>query len=464
VLTDEQLIQRLQAALERESAAIVPPPRLLASIDEELRGSPVAERHRWRAPPRGFRRRLAYFAPVVAALVAVAVVAVFIGVPSRKPVAPGAKRVARGGVTLVYRAEPTAQAPIVNRAAVASAVSLMRRRIAELGAAGVAVTSGGTKIFVHVGSRTSTSQEQLNRAEQLVGTTARLEFYDWEANALTPSGKSVAWLEGAQNGTALAISQGSTAAPPGSPGAGSMPLYQAVMLASEQPYQASEDNAGFGSEYFAFGAPGSGACAAAATYYRGFLLDPHAHCYLAGPQDNLSGLSSALPPRVNLSEAQVLVVKRGTVVLEAVPQSFTHAPEWSDPTSQFFVLRDHVSLFGNEITHPRQGTDASGSPDVTFGFTQEGATAFQNLTAEIAHRGAVLGGFGHQYNQHFAVALDTQLITVPYINYKQYPDGITANNHAVLPGGFTISTARDLAAQLRLGSLPINLKLIAVKR
>ena len=81
--------------------------------------------------------------------------------------------------------------------------------------------------------------------------------------------------------------------------------------------------------------------------------------------------------------------------------------------------------------------------------------------ATIAHRGQLDSPFGQQLNQHFAVALDNQLITVPSIDYKQYPDGIPADSGAEITGGFTISSAQDLATQLRLGALPINLKLIS---
>jgi len=360
----------------------------------------------------------------------------------------------KGGVQLVYQGEPTAQTPHVTQAALQRAVDTMNQRVNQLGVSEPQIsTQGNDQISVGLPNVQNTA-----RAEKLVGTTARLEFYDWEANALTPSGKPVASLLSTQNPQAVEISQGYGGAPPGSPGAGSMPLYQAVTLAAKQPYSASRDNARAGPEYFAFGAPGSAACRKAASFYHTTPVVGQ-HCYLAGPADSLSDLG--LPTGVSLSQAQILVVKRGTVVLQAVPSSYTHAPAWSDPTAQFYVLRDHVALFGNEITNPEQSTDQSGQPDVTFGFTSQGNAAFQAVTAAIAHRGAEVSGFGQQLNQHFAVALDTQLITVPQIDFKQYPDGIIGGNGADITGGFTIQSAQDLATQLRLGALPINLKLIS---
>src|SRR6201999_3906334 len=64
-------------------------------------------------------------------------------------------------------------------------------------------------------------------------------------------------------------------------------------------------------------------------------------------------------------------------------------------------------------------------------------------------------------NQHFAVALDTQLLTVPSIDYTVYPDGITGGNGAQITGGFPQQSPSALAPPLRPGALPINLKLIS---
>ena len=360
-----------------------------------------------------------------------------------------------GGARLVYRVLPTPQSAVTG-STVAETLRILEKRAAQLGVPEDQIQTRGT----HLISVGLPHVQNTRRAEQLLGTTARLEFYDWEANALTPTGRTVASLLLTRDSTAMQISQGTAPGPPGSPGVGSMPLYRAVRLAAKQPYSASKDNARPGPEYFAFGAPGSTACATAAR-------DQHTvpfvgqHCYLAGPADNLQDLYSSLPANVSKSEAEVLTVRRGTVVLQAVPGSFTDAPAWSDPTAQCFVLRDHVSIFGTDVTNPRQSTQ-SGQPYVTFGFTGKGSTEFQNVTAQIAHRGALVSGFGEQLNQHFAVALDTQLLTVPMIDSKTFPNGIPGNSGGAIAGPFTIQSARDLATELRPGPLPVNLKLIAV--
>jgi len=79
------------------------------------------------------------------------------------------------------------------------------------------------------------------------------------------------------------------------------------------------------------------------------------------------------------------------------------------------------------------------------------------VTLSIARRGSEVSSLGETLNQHFAIALDNQLISVPFVDYKQYPDGIPAGNGADVGGNFTTRSARDLAVLLRYGSLPVHL-------
>jgi SecD/SecF fusion protein len=406
------------------------------------------------------RQRHGFVLVLVVALV-LASLAIVAGIPG---VAKSRKTVLgldlKGGVELVYQAQPTPQSP-VNQTSLNRAVDIMRQRVDQLGVAEPEIqTSGGNQISVGLPNVHDTA-----RAEQQVGSTARLEFYDWEANALLPDGKTVAGELPAQaptgTGTAITISQGG-----GSPAGGSMPLYQAVQLASKQrPVSESSgvQLARKGPQYYMFGKPGSTACTIAGKFY-GYTPVPGQRCLLSGPDTTLQDLYTGLPSGINKSDGQVLTVPQGTVVLQAVPAKFSNAPKIYNPTTQFFVLRDNVGLFGNDITNPQQATDPSGNPDVQFGFTSKGKNEFQSVTATIAHRGALLPpspSAPQGFNQHFAVALDQQLITVPSIDFKQYPQGIPGDTGADITGGFTVQSAQDLANQLRLGALPINLRLIS---
>ncbi len=368
----------------------------------------------------------------------------------------------KGGVQLVYQGKPTPQTPHVTQAALNRAVDIMRQRVDQLGVSEPQIqTTGGNEITVSLPAVQNTI-----RAEQQVGKVAELYFYDWEANALTPNGQTVASQLLAQDPSAVTISQGTNFAAPGEPNAGSLPLYQAVLLAAKQPKAVSSHNARLGPEYYLFGAPGSAACAAKAQASHTAPV-PGLHCLLAGPVDETyttprqQVLQDLTAPGVSPSQGQLIVVQQGTVVLQAANRSASQKVSFSNPAAQFYVLRDNVSLRGSNITNPQQSTDqSSGQPDVTFGFDAAGAKAFQSVTAAIAHRGVNDSPVGQQRNQHFAAALDNQLVTVPQIDWKLLPDGIIGGG-ADITGGFTTQSAQDLATELRLGALPIKLSLIS---
>jgi SecD/SecF fusion protein len=366
----------------------------------------------------------------------------------------------KGGVELVYQGQPTPQTKVVTTDALNRAVDIMRQRVDQLGVSEPEIQTQGSgasgQISVGLPDVTDTA-----RAEHEVGNTARLEFYDWEANVLTPNGQTAESQLLAQNQQALELSQGpSPGSAPGVPGAGSTTLYQAVQLASKQPAKVSADNSRKGPAYYMFGTPGSPACRAAAKTYN-VAFSATSRCLLSGPEDTRQDLLNGLPTGVTAAQGTQLVVPQGTVVLQATSANFSKPASPAAPTTQFYVLQDHVALFGNDITNPQQATDPGGAPDVEFGFSSKGKPEFQHVTATIANRGQRVSGIGQTLDQHFAVALDTSLITVPSIDYKQYPDGIPGDTGADITGGFTIQSAQDLAAQLRLGALPIRLKLIS---
>jgi SecD/SecF fusion protein len=375
----------------------------------------------------------------------------------------------KGGVELVYQGLPTAQSQVTSQS-LSRAVDVMRNRVDQLGVAEPAInTQGRDQIVVQL-----PNVKNVTQAENEVGNTARLEFYDWEADVLVKNGQTpaptAASLLQTQDQNALLISQGGGGGP-GYRGDGSLGLYDAVKLASAQPAAPSKHNARAGDEYYLFGAPGSQACATAARA-AGKAPVPGVHCLLNPlPLDVPPGTSRAaalqqlyqgLPP-IDRAQGQVLMVKPGTVVVEAAAQQYGKGPQFGDPTAGYFVLKDNVALFGNEITNPQQSTDSVGQPDVSFGFDGNGANAFQSVTAKIATRGELVSTGGNPLDQHFAVALDNQLITVPSIDFKQYPDGISGGQGAEITGGFTISSAQQLAQELRLGALPIKLKRISVQ-
>ena len=375
----------------------------------------------------------------------------------------------KGGVQLTYKASPTPQTPKVTSSALNAAISIMDSRVNSLGVSQAAIETQGSDQIV----ASLPDVHDVQRAENQVGSTAQLEFYDWEANVLLPDGKTVASQLPLRNPQALKISQGSstttTAGPaPGDPGTGGVPLYQAVKLASTQhaaPFSKALSRKG--NLYFLFGAPGSAACATAAKD-RGTKPVVGEHCYLAGLNDDSSITAlrgdQQIPKGVSFSQGQVLTVPQGWVVLQASNPTPTDIINQNSPSAQFFVLKDHPALSGNQISNPTASTSGA-SPDVQFGFSNGGGSAFQTVTGAIAQRGKEVSiGQTHLF-QHFAAALDGQLLSVPEIDYTKYPDGIvntgSSTAGASITGAFTTQSAKDLATQLRLGTLPVSLHLIS---
>jgi SecD/SecF fusion protein len=426
--------------------------RELGAEFERLDAPPAAARRSDRAPGRWMRlpsSALAGLGVGLSTLIVVVVVIVAVGLGVHA-VRRGGSPIAGRGVPIVFSATALSSrsplGPSIDRSIV-----ILRRRFGSV-FHGVRVSRAGNNIVVLAPDARPAERARI----VALAVPGRLAFYDWEANALTPNGTTVASQLQTPDVSALKISQG-LGSGPGVPGAGSMSLYPAVTLAAQQPAASfSKSLARTGRQYYLFGRPGSAACAAAA---RATATTPIAgqHCLLSGPDTSIPDLRSGLPAGVALSEGQEVVVPQGTVVLQATNPSASDQVTLTSPSAQFYVLEDNVSLFGKDITNPRPSTDQSGQPDVAFGFTGAGLSAFQKVTATIAHRGNLVSIAGAAYDQHFAVALDNHLLTVPSIDWKQYPEGIIGGGSADITGGFTAHTASDLAVTLRFGPLPVSL-------
>jgi SecD/SecF fusion protein len=161
-------------------------------------------------------------------------------------------------------------------------------------------------------------------------------------------------------------------------------------------------------------------------------------------------------------------VNPGTVLAQARPIETAAGKVTQKSPNSWYVLNDDPVLTGADVTNPQQSFDegggGTGAPNVTFGFTSHGQSVFQRVTREIARRGqeAQLPGVGKEAaQQHFAVVLDNQLITTPSIDYTKYPEGIDASQGSQISGGFTITSAQELASELQSGALPIKLELIS---
>ena len=98
-------------------------------------------------------------------------------------------------------------------------------------------------------------------------------------------------------------------------------------------------------------------------------------------------------------------------------------------------------------------------------FTDRGREAFARVTARIADRGSKIipqaGTPRDQTFQRFAITLDNKIVSLATIDYVQNPEGIDGRTGAQIENIGDIGQTNDLAESLRIGALPIELKLIS---
>ncbi|MFL5819405.1 MAG: protein translocase subunit SecD [Solirubrobacteraceae bacterium] len=374
------------------------------------------------------RRRNGFILLAVVALM-LASVLVAVGIPGT-PVRAHKTRLGldlKGGVELVYQAKPTPQQPTVDAQAMDRALDILRQRVDKLGVAEPEIQRSG-RDQINIGLP---DVKNAARAINQVGKTAQLFFYDWEPNVIGPNGKP-------DPTNRLVTDQ-------------PIPnLYDAVVRASKRPAHPDANNTA-SDQYFLFAA------------------DP-AHRLIAGPENARSDLFSELPGQRQPAASQVLEVHTGTVVVQAEKPDRTAQPRPLPKNFNrgWYVLNDDPSLSGTDLKNPEQNFDngpgGSGQPIVTFSFTAHGRDQFHAVTRRIAQRGVaqqIPGQSAQSAFQHFAIVLDNELVSRPYIDFNQNPDGIDGRTGAQISGSFTIQSAQDLANFLKIGALPVKLELIS---
>src|ERR671926_257844 len=86
----------------------------------------------------------------------------------------------KGDIELVYQGQPTPQVPVVTQQALDDALETIRKRTDALGVAEPEIQRSG-RDQISIGLPAVSNAE---RAIQQVGSTAQLQFYDWEPNVL----------------------------------------------------------------------------------------------------------------------------------------------------------------------------------------------------------------------------------------------------------------------------------------
>jgi SecD/SecF fusion protein len=331
-----------------------------------------------------------------------------------------------GGTRLVFQARPTPQNPSIDGSDMDRAIEIIRKRTDAFGVSEPEISRiGSDEIQVGLPDVTNAAH-----AEQQVGKTAQLQFYDWEPNVIPNPAKTNVPRSESTFGR----------------------LYDAVQLAAKQQPECFQNK-----------------CTTSGPQY--YLFNSQTHQWIAGPDEVQKDLFSELPGQKQPPNSVVVAVPQGTLVVEKEGANGSPAPESpNDPGAEWFVIKDRPALSGTDITDPKPSFDPNNQPTVTFNFTDKGRQEFSDVTKAIAQRGlqsappGVAGNsqLADQFSGHFAIVLDQQIKSRPIINFVENPNGIDGRTGAEI-NGLTQGESNDLAQILQIGALPVTLTQISAE-
>src|SRR3954452_23745175 len=427
------------------------------------------------------RRRNQIVIAIVGALLVLSLLMIIPGGPLAKKTQLGLDL--RGGVELIYQGEPTPQVPKVTPQAISDAINTIRKRTNALGVSESEVQQEGRDTIV-VGLP---GVKNAARAESQVGTTAQLQFYDWEPNIVGPDGKIIGehpidpaaalnYANQPSPGLLDAVKRAAKAKPLAEatdvPAAG--PDVKELKAAGINPgntqavrqfYDRKNDTSG--KKYYLFD-KNDQLIAGPETSCKDLLSDytakapgnpPPKEKKATGPcAAELNALGTAGPP----DGSKVYTVPQGIVIIQAErPANLKN----SKISGGYYALEDDSELTGSDVKDPKQSFDPrTNEPIVTFNFTKTGRQAFSRVTKRIAQRGAetILPGASNQDKfQHFAITLDDQIVSRAFIDFIENPEGIDGRTGAQINGIGSLQETQDLAENLRIGALRVKLKLIS---
>ena len=365
------------------------------------------------------RRYLTLVLALVVALIGVALLAVPGSPVERKPTL-GLDL--QGGLEVILKAQPPRDQPNykLTKQDLSRSVSIMRNRVDKLGVSEPEIrTQGSDQIVIELAG-----VHNPEAAAALIGKTAQLQFYDLEVDLAPPS-------TGAQ-GTIVPHTA----------------LYN--VLASVQALTKK----GTPAEWYLFNKRKHKVAGPAPT--RAKLLDsrkgrlPKGFTVFAVPSDRIvitCGKKAVVCPGPN---GGVTPTRTYYYLFKYQPHNKQHPiPEMGG---------NDLKLSGTRADFDPQ----SNGPVVLMQFTGHGSKVFEQITAQEAQRGRALANLGtpdQNAYQHFAIVLDGEIASFPYIDFNQNPNGI-AGGSAQITGLQSIGEAKRIALVLQTGALPVDFKTI----
>ncbi len=378
------------------------------------------------------RHHLILLGCILAALVGVA----FLAVPS----SPVHKKLTlgldlQGGLEVVLKAVPPKNHKLTSED-LARSIDIMRRRIDKLGVSEPEIRKQGTdQIVIQLAG-----VHDAAGAAKLIGKTAVLEFYDFEADLTGPSVSGLAQVPVALPSLfdLLSAPQTRALADKGTPSQWYLFDPQKVVRAGPTPTKQA-------------------------------LLDTQ----IVQKPVAKKGLGKHIP-----KDWTILKVPKNTVVVscDVAGGNCLSAQQITSKTG-FYLLKHHEpdqngqnaipEMTGGELKLSGTRADIdpqSNSPVVLMQFTGKGKKIFHTITRREAERGALVCQGQRDSNavakcaQHFAIVLDRQIQSVPYIDFVRNPDGIPGDNGAQIDmgRGGGLGDAKRLALVLQTGALPVT--------
>jgi SecD/SecF fusion protein len=342
----------------------------------------------------------------------------------------------QGGLEVVLKAVPPKNHKLTSDD-ITRSIDIMRQRIDKLGVSEPEIRKQGTdQIVIQLAGVHDPAA-----AAKLIGKTAVLQFYDFEADLTGPS------VSG---------------------------LTSRVPVASASLFDL-------------LSAPQTRVLAAKGTPSQWYLFDSK-KVVRAGPTPTKqallatqivqrpvakNGLGQHIP-----KDWTILKVPKNTVVVscDVASGNCLSAQQITSKTG-FYLLKHHEPDKNGQNAIPEMtggdlklsGTRAdidpqTNSPVVLMQFTGRGKKIFHTITQREAQRGAVTcqgrrdANAVSQCAQHFAIVLDGQIQSAPYIDFVRNPDGIPGDNGAQIDmgRGGGIGDAKRLALVLQTGALPVT--------
>jgi SecD/SecF fusion protein len=375
------------------------------------------------------RKHLILLGCIVAALAGVAML-VIPGSPVHRKATLGLDL--QGGLEVVLKAVPPKGHQLTSDDLDRS-ISIMRNRIDKLGVSEPEIRKqGSNQIVIQLAGVHDPAT-----AAKLIGKTAVLEFYDFEADLTGPSVSGLAQVPVATGSLYELLSAPATQALAGKGQASQWYLFnpQKVVKAGPEPTKQ-------------------------ALISTDVVQRPTAK----------GGLGKHIP-----TDWRILKVPANTVVVSCQVSSGNCLSSQQPTSPRAFYLLKHSDNPANPIPEMTgrelqlSGTRAdidpqTGAPVVLMQFTGKGKNIFHMITRREANRGALVcqGQRDPQSvqrcAQHFAIVLDREIQSVPYIDFVRNPDGIPGDNGAQIDmgRGGGLGDAKRLALVLQTGALPVK--------